>query len=275
MITFTLAYLKAHYPNEFMVNLLKNSSSNKAYIKECSSLGLTVFPPDARYSSSNYVIKDNIIYMPFTQIKGVGRQLSIDIERISKEGDYSFESFVKNSKDIFQRGLIEELILAGIFDYTGYNKRTMIEALDGLYEFDPSVISGMGEYKVQKKEEYSFDYLKAEEAELLGFNPKYHPIKTYKGSLKKLSDVNDESPYNVDIVVYVSEYKETKTKNGSYMATLVIEDEFKSMNAVIFPNDFLKYEHFLKKDSIYEVRGNFRKDNRDKKQFVIKTIKEV
>ena len=275
MITFTLAYLKTHYPNEFMVNLLKNSSTNKSYIKECASLGLTILPPDARYSSSNYKIQDGVIYMPFSQIKGIGKQLSNDIERISHEGDYSFESFVKNSKDIFQRGLIEELILSGIFDYTGYNKRTMIEALDGLYEFDLSVISGMGEYKVQKKEEYPFDYLKAQEAELLGFNPKYHPIKSYKGNLPKLSDVSEETTQFVNLAVYVSEYKEIKTKSGEFMASLTIEDEFKYMSAVIFPSDFLKCEHFLKKDRIYEVKGSFRKDNKNKSQLVIKYVKEV
>ena len=275
MITFALAYLKTHYPQEFMVSLLENSSSNKTYIKECTSLGLTILSPDARYSSSKYEIKDNVIYMPFSQIKGIGKQLSNDIYRISHEGDYSFESFVKNSKDIFQRGLIEELILAGIFDYTGYNKKTMIEALDGLYEFDLSVISGIGDYKVQIKDEYPFDYLKAQEAELLGFNPKYHPIKTYKGKYPKLSDVNEEDLRNMNIVIYISELKELKTKAGDVMASLVIEDEFKTINAVIFPKDFLKVEHFIKKGNIYEAFGNFRKDNRGKTQFVIKSVKEV
>ena len=59
------------------------------------------------------------------------------------------------------------------------------------------------------------------------------------------------------------------------MASLTIEDEFKYMSAVIFPSDFLKCEHFLKKDRIYEVKGSFRKDNKNKSQLVIKYVKEV
>nr|MCR5742094.1 DNA polymerase III subunit alpha [Gammaproteobacteria bacterium] len=272
-ISYELSYLKAHYKAEFMANLLKNSSDIK-YIKECASLNIKILPPDLRYSSYRYRTINSDIVMPYTSIKGIGINLSKEIVRIASESNYKFEEFVRNSKSSLPRSLIESLILSGVFDYTTYNKKTMIESLDGLYEFDPTLIKGINEYTINKIEEYDFSYLKEMEKELLGFNPKYHPIKMYKGNLMKLSDLYEKPAQSVRIVAYVSDLKELKTKNNDYMASLIIEDEFKSMRAVIFPNNYLKFEHFLAKDKLYEIFGEL-KDNRGGLELIVRDIKLI
>ena len=272
LIAYWLAYLKAHYPNEFMANLLKNSPSTK-YIKECQAMNIRVMPPDIRYSSYEYNVVNGNIYMPITQIKGIGVSYAKKVEEIAKSGDLTFEEFVSASKGIFPRGLLEELILAGAFDYTNYNKRTMIEALDGLYDFDPSLVKGLN-YHVHPVEEYDFEYLKNNEFELLGFNPKYHPLMNYKGNLKKISDVSLGTD-GVSIVAYVSDFREVKTKSGDVMASFTIEDQFKAVKAVAFARDYMKFAHFIKANCIYEFLGSYQLDPKGQEQFVVRNVKEI
>ena len=114
-----------------------------------------------------------------------------------------------------------------------------------------------------------------EEFEYLGFNPKYHPIKKYQGKFPKLSDSSEESKDKQSFIAYITNYKEIKTKNKELMASLEIEDEYKSINAVIFPKDYLKVAHLLKKDAIFGLTGYYSLDNRGKLQFVVQNLKEV
>ncbi len=274
MISYYLSYLKANYPSYFMANLLKNNDSIK-YFKESLSLGIKILPPDARYSSYKYTVIDKVIYMPFTSIKGIGYQLSKEIIDVRNSSDSTFEDFVKQSKGKISRGVIESLIYSGAFDYSMYNKKTMIDSLEGLFEFDASLVKGLENYEITKTNEFDFDYLKKLEFEYLGFNPKYHPIKKYQGKYPKLSDSNEESRDKQSFIAYITNYKEIKTKNKDLMASLEIEDEYKSINAVIFPKDYLKVAHLLKKDAIFALSGYYSVDNRGRLQFVVQNLKEV
>ena len=268
------AYIKANYPSIFMMNVLEENRTIKA-IKECNKLGVKVTPPDMRSSSYRYISKGNYIILPFTVISGIGLSIAKDIVSVRDKSDGTFESFVKNSKDILNKQVIESLIMAGAFDYTNYNKRTMVESLDGLYEFSELEVEGISEYKVKVKDEYPFDYLQKAEFDLLKYNPKNHPIKSYKGELKSLSDVNTNTIKPVKFVAYVQDLKEIRTKKGDIMASLVIEDEYMSMNAIVFPMTYLSCAHYLKKNKLYEFSGTFENDNRGKKQFTVRTVIEV
>ena len=271
-IAYTTAYLKANFKEEFMATLLEENETS-SLIKECSKLNIKMILPDLRYSSYRYVVKNNRIIIPFTIIKGVGKDYAKEIEKIRNTGDISYEKVISRSKATLPRDLIEKLILSGVFDYTKYNKRTMIEALDGLYEFDPTLIKGLN-YKIKIQEEYPFDYLKNREFELLGFNSKYHPLSIYKGDILKLSDLSLGLD-DVTIIAYFSSLKITKVKStNESMAQVIIEDEFSSSKAVIFSKTYYKYAHILENNKIYEISGSY-KENRGEPQFVIKGLKKI
>ena len=237
-IAYELAYLKANFPKEFMSNLLISSPSStfNKYIKEARELHINVAAPDIRYSMDKFIVRGNNIYMPFTKIRGIGSEYAQRIIEIRNMEGLSFESFVKKSKDIIPREIIEDLIFAGAFDYTSYNKNTMISSLDGLYEFDSSFIRGMTNTSIVKIDEYDFEFLKNKEFELLGFNSKYHPIIQYRGSLPKISDIEEGSPI-VKIIAYLTNLKTLKTKSGESMAHFYLEDEFYNTKAVLFSKD--------------------------------------
>jgi len=269
-IAYKLAYLKAHYPNEFMISLLESSSTTK-YLKECQKNRIKVLPPDFRFSSYKYNIVDKTIYMPFNIIKGIGVDYAKSIESL-KSGDVSFESVVSRAKGIIPRSILEDLIFASSFDFTGYNKKTMIESLDGLFEFNPNLIKGLN-YKIKKVDEFDFNYLKNKEFELLGFNFKYHPLKLVKSELPRLSDLNKEYD-NVSIISYITDIRTIKTKTNDTMVSMYIEDEFMQSRAVMFSREYYRYAHELKENTIYEINGSYRK-NREELEFIIRTIKEV
>ncbi len=271
LISYYLAFLKTHYTKYFLANLLKSSSSIK-YIKECNQLGIKVMPPDARFSRSEYTVHDTSIYMPYTEIKGIGYSYSNEIVHLLKEANYDFESFIRLSKDKLPRGLVEDLIYSGVFDYTKYNKNTLISSLDGLFEFDSSLVKGM-KNKIEIKDEYSFDYLKEKEFDLLSINFKYHPIKLYKGDYDKISDIEVDPYTQKTIVAYIRGLKRFKTKNNTYMAKFYIEDEFKSVSAIIFSKEYLSYEHILKDNNLYILEGTYRKDNNsDDEIFIVRRV---
>jgi len=274
-ISYIAAYLKANYTQEFMANLFQNESNKSLIMSECSNFNLKIITPDIRLSSYKYKIYGNNLVMPFNVITGIGIDYSREIENIVHENeneDFSFENIISRSKGVLPRSLIESLIFSGTFDYTGYNKKTMIEALDGLFEFDPTVVKGLN-YKIKKMEEYDFDYLKSREYEYLGYNPKYHPLFLYTGNLKKISNI-ELGVNGVTIIAYLTNLKINKTKTGDSIAVFDLEDEFKQVKSVMFTSDYHKYSRFLKNNTVYEVFGSY-KMNREKEQFIVRSLKVI
>lgn len=268
-IAYILAYLKANYPKEFMIVMLKNSR-DKSLIKECFKMNITVKTPDLRYSDNKYIIKDDTIYMPYIEISGIGQDYQDKI--IKLKDSKTFESFVSRAKNNLPRGLIEALIYSSVFDYLGYNKKTLIDSLDGLYEFDPTLIKGLN-YKIKKKDEFDYNFLKNKELELLGFNSNYHPLKSYKGKYRRISDIS----INVDstkIIGLITNIKKMKTKNNENMASCYIEDEFLSVKALFFPKDYIKNAYYLKENKVYIITGSY-KENRGENIFYIRNISIV
>ncbi|MBP5343228.1 DNA polymerase III subunit alpha [bacterium] len=274
-ISYYLAYLKANYSKEFMANLLSNSpaSLSNKYIKEAIDLSIKVLPPDIRFSSFRYKVYKDKIYMPLTSIKGIGYDYTKLIMKIRDDNNISFELFVNKSKDLIPREIIEDLIFSGAFDYTSYNKNTMISSLDGLYEFDTALVKGLKGSKVLKLDEYDFDYLKIKEYELLGFNPKYHPIKKYTGDYPKISDI-ELGQNNIQIVAYLSNLKIIKTKTGDSMAHFYLEDEYMIRKGVLFSKDYYKCAHYLKTNTIYIVSGSY-KENKNEPEFIVRELKNI
>lgn len=287
LVAYYQAYLKAHYTGDFMTVLLK-TFSNSVYFKECQSLGFSVLPPDLRYSSNEFRAVDKIIYMPFSNIKGIMGDVAIKIEEIVKEikPDVTFESFVKSARNKIAKEIIKKLIMAGALDYTGYNKRTMIDTFSGIYDFDYELVEGMTNDKVVKRNEYDFDYLKQEEMNLISFNSKYHPMASYQGKIQKISDLPDLfsedfetkniSELDVKVVALISSIKEVNVKStGKKMAILELEDEFMSLRAVVFQNDYERYKDTISKGKIYQIEGNYCLSDRKEKQIIIRRVYEV
>ena len=134
-VAYKTAWLKCHYPCEFMAALissvLDDTSKVAEYIAECSRLGIEVVPPHVNVSSERFTARDGKIYFGLLAVKNVGAGFIREIERERKTGGEftSFYSFCKRMQDKeFNKRAVESLIKCGALDGLGANRRQMLYA---------------------------------------------------------------------------------------------------------------------------------------------------
>lgn len=134
-VAYKTAWLKCHYPCEFMAALissvLDDTPKVAEYIAECSRLGIEVVPPHVNVSSERFTARDGKIYFGLLAVKNVGAGFIREIERERKTGGEftSFYSFCKRMQDKeFNKRAVESLIKCGALDGLGANRRQMLYA---------------------------------------------------------------------------------------------------------------------------------------------------
>ena len=138
-VAFQTAYLKRHYPSQFMAALLTSVLDNTdkviEYSGECARLGIKVLPPDVNISNGGFTADDNgQIRFGLNAVKNVGRNLIENAVTERKEKPYtSLYDFCKRMHGSeLNRRAVESLIKAGAFDCFGSNRHSMVEAVEGI-----------------------------------------------------------------------------------------------------------------------------------------------
>ena len=137
VVSYQTAYMKCHYPQEYMAALLTSvlDSSTKVseYIGACRSMGLTVLPPDVNQSCEGFTVADGNIRFGLAALRNVGRNLlkSLEEERRKNGAFESFEDFCERmyANDLNRRAL-EGMIKAGAFDSMGYKRSQLLSVYD-------------------------------------------------------------------------------------------------------------------------------------------------
>lgn len=271
MISYRMAYLKAHYPNYFIKHLLSKSMGSeiktKEYIYEAKLNQIPIYHPDIHVSTGAYVAEKDGIRIPFNVIKNVGC-MAVDV--ILKERNQT--SFV-DIFDFMRRcygktvniGVIESMIYAGVFDSFGYTKKSLIESLDLLVNY-AEVGSDLDEEFLLKPEiielpEYSMRELMEKELEVYGFYLSNHPVTEYRLKDTECVPIQDLSLYFdrfVRVVMMVERVKSIETKKGEKMGFISGSDEMLSIDVVLFPRAFVKYGS-VEKGNIIKVLGKIEK----------------
>ncbi|MGA1845562.1 DNA polymerase III subunit alpha [Deferribacter abyssi] len=292
MVSYQTAYLKAHYPVEYMASLLSNELEKGdkvvAFIDECKKMGIKVLQPDINESYKDFVIDDNSIRFGLGAIKNVGFG-AIDeiIEEREKGGKYkSIYDFCKRV-DLRQvnRKVIESLIKAGAMDSFEKKRRQLLQVLDTAMEI------GQKEQHLKKEGIITIEDLLKEngetveeefypdvdempenellkfEKEVLGFYLSNHPLVNYSSILeiftKKSADIEKSDESNVVTVGgIVKSVKNYITKTNERMAFVTLEDLEGTMDVVVFPKLYKEHVRHLDEDSIIIVKGtvNFKED---------------
>ena len=278
VVAYRTAYLKYHYPKEYMAALLTSvlASAGKiaAYMEECSRLNIAVLPPHVNESEQGFSVFENSIRFGLLAIRNLGRGL---IQRILSErtmnGPFTtFYDFCKRmqGRDLNRRA-VESLIRCGAFDGLGNNRREMLMAvgplLDQLEDDKRRNIEGQiglfdfgGEEKTEsfempKAEEFPKTELLSMEKEVTGMYLSGHPMSPYAEvynagiaarfdeiarSAAGESDQYKDEQY-VDVLAVVESVKKKVTRSGSAMAFVTLEDMYGSMEALVFPKVLEKY----------------------------------
>lgn len=293
-VTYQTAWLRCHYPCEFMAamltSVLTNADKLVANIAECGNLGIDVLPPHVNASSEEFTVEENAVRFGLLAVKNVAQSYVELIIRERKEnGNYdSFYSFCKRTYgQEFNRRSVEHLIKAGALDNLGANRKQMLQMMDIVVESlesdkKASVSGQMGFFDMSQElakasepeipdiPEFSEKEILQLEKESTGIYMSGHPMTAYKDYAKKIhaaktidlleADVNDKSSFyksgqRVRILTILSAVKKKVTKNNTTMAFLQAEDVTGSIECVVFPKKMEQVADLLVEDNIVVIEG--------------------
>ncbi len=291
-VAYQTAFLKCHYPAEFMAALLTSimDSTDKVieYIAECRNEGISVLPPDINVSLHGFTVDDSgAIRFGLLAVKSVGRSL---ITSIIQERDQNgpFTSFLDfctrmHSSELNKRAL-ENLIKCGAFDGFGNTRKSMVQGMDSvLRDIEDTARNNVaGQYdlfSMQEEEngdgnaeavlpdcgEYDGRELLGFEKELTGMYLSNHPLREYESQRKRItsSQIRDflqedalkyDNQY-VKLLVTLSSVRAKITRSNQTMAFVNIEDMTGTMEMMVFPKVLDQYVQLLKENNIVVVSG--------------------
>jgi len=282
LIGYQTAYLKAHYPAEFMAALLTADCNNTERVaievEECRQLEIPVLPPSINKSFSNFTVVDeedkSLIRFGLGAVKNVGEHIVDVIVRERKEnGEYkNLSDFLSRAqdKDLNKKSL-ESLIKAGAMDEMG-ERGQMLANLDKmlLYHKEKMKMKDSMQSGLFKVEEQEFNLDSAPpadenqrlswEKELLGLYVSGHPLNEHKEKLEKLTtslasmSLRDDGK-SIRVGGVVSQIKKIYTKKGDPMLFAEIEDWQGRIEIVVFPRVFKKTEGLWEAGSKVIVDG--------------------
>ena len=270
MISYRMAYLKAHYPKIFMKHLLSSAINSeiktKEYIYECTKNGMSIHKPDINLSKDSYEIINNQIIFPLTNIKNVGINATKTILEERNKGKFKdiFDFVCRCYGGAINTKTLENLIYAGTFDSFGFNKKTLIQNLELITNY-----SEIGAYvsddtfkpELELYQEFNKKELMQKELEVFGFYLSNHPVTEYKKQNPKAIELKNISNYFdkiVEAIIYVDKTKEIDTKSKEKMMFITASDELSSTDIVIFPRTY-KISPEIEIGDILKITGKVEK----------------
>ena len=281
-IAYKMAFIKTYFLKYFICALLTNAIGNdiktNIYINRARSSNIKIVSPSVNISNNKYYVKDNSIICPLSIIKGVGTSISNDIIKEREKGEFTdFCDFVVRMYGTgVNRKVISNMIYAGAFNSFGYNKKTLIENLDNIINY-AEIAKDAGMIQIEKPNTQIFDEYKKEEIinyELttIGFYLTEHPISRYRNdNVINSMNISDYFNNNVNIIVMISNIRETMTKNNDVMAFIKGSDEYGDIDLTLFPNTYKKFNS-ISLGNVIEVTGKVEK-RFDKYQVIVNNIK--
>ena len=290
-VAFQTAYLKCHYPHEFMAALLTsvldNTSKVIEYTTECQRLGIKVQQPDINVSRGGFTADGERIRFGLNAVKSVGRDL---IEAVIKErAERPYSSLYDFCKRLHGTGLnrraLENLVKAGAFDTLEPTRHGMLESVEGILksvetdarqnldgQMDLFGLMGGGEdekpandYKVPNLPEYSASDLLKMEKEVSGLYLSGHPLDAYRAQIAQVStctiaqllgeDAKRFDNQTVTLVCTVVKNKIMTTKSNTLMAFTTVEDLTGSMELLVFPRILAECRAALQENAVVVANG--------------------
>lgn len=293
VVAYQTAYLKCHYPCEYMAALLSSvlgqTGKVAEYIEECGRLGISVLPPHVNYSDMGFTVVGKSIRFGLLAVKNLGRNV---IARMVEErrGGGEFTSFYNFCKRMAGRDLnrraIESLVKCGALDGLGNNRREMLLAVERVLDsleadkrrnvegqmgfFDAPGSAQGGEPPLDKTEDFSAADKLNMEKEVTGMYLSGHPMAAYAGlyqergyarmdEILQSAGERETGRYQdgqwVTLLGMVVGVRKKATKNNAQMAFVSLEDMYGAITALVFPKVLEQYGSLLYEGAVVEVQG--------------------
>ena len=284
LIAYQTAYLKAHYPAEYMAAVLSNNMNDikqvSFFMEECKHMNINVLGPDLNESFYKFTVNDdNAIRFGMGAVKGVGESAVSAIIESRKESKYNsiFDFAKRVDLRSANKKAFDSLVLAGAFDSidSAHRAQYFCENEEGQTFIEKAIRFGS---KYQERKNSAQTNLFADFGEMSLAEPEFpqcenwtklnqlkkekdvvgiyisgHPLDEYMDSVRffsniKLNDLKNLNPLidkEVRIAGIIGEVEHKISKNGKGWATFILEDYYESYELRIFGEEYLKFKHFL------------------------------
>ncbi len=286
LIAYQTAYIKAHYPAEFMAAVLSadmdNTDKVESLIDECRNMQLTVVPPDV--NSSRYVFKaisDTSVRYGLGAIKGVGEgAINSIVEEREKGGAYKdfgeFACRVDSTK--LNKRVYESMVRAGAFDCFNDNRALLLanlpNALSVAEKHASDIATGMGDLFgggasqpvmtdviIDKSiEPWDAEGIEQGELEAFGFYLTRHPVTRFRSELDRfttasIGDLDITGEQGIVIAGLIKTMRTMNSRRGDRIAFVTIDDNTGRLDVGVFSEAYGQYRDSLKKGNIIVVEG--------------------
>jgi DNA polymerase III subunit alpha len=289
LVTYQTAYLKAHFPTEFLAALLTSEMGNAdkmvGYFTECRDLGMRVLPPDANESQKDFTVVEDGIRFGLAAIKNVGEGAVESIIATRNETG-RFRSFLDFCQRIdlrkVNKRVLEGLIKVGAFDSTGARRAQLAAVLDqtldgaaavqrerecgqtsifGETGGEGSVAPDLAGPALPDLPEWDQDQMLKYERELTGFYISSHPLARYASAIQKFATSSSEGlaevgdGREVKLCGIINGIRPMMTKKGDRMAYFQLEDMHGLVEVIAFPDLYKASGALIVPESVIRVTG--------------------
>ncbi len=287
LIAYQTAYLKAHYPTEFMTALLSTVEDNTEkliiQLEDATSMGIKILQPDINESLVHFTtISEGIIRFGLNAIKGLGTEIAKGIikEREAQGAYTSLEDFLTRVPlNIINRKTLEALIYGGAFDLFDFPRNQLATSIDVLISYakehkaqkesGQTSIFGLIEEESETQSLYltsvepmgKLEKLKLER-QFLGFYVTGHPLEGLEKYIsqgatliRNLNEKHTQKPRT--FVGLITHIKKLMTKNKDLMASIKLEDTSGEIGAVLFPKTYETCAAHLIEDQLVKVIAKY------------------
>ncbi len=305
-LAYQTAYLKAHYPREFMAALMTSEMGNTDRIiilkEECRNMDIEILAPDINRSYANFNVEEQSIRFGLVAIKNVGANaVSKIIEERNENGEFKsiFDFTSRCDLSSINKRTIESMVMAGAFDSVGKDRGQLYAAIEDAVSFGQSVqidrLKGQAslfgeaenntlphpEPKFSEDGGWSRSKVLSMEKEALGFYISGHPMEKYRHQLKLFATTNSEKmnemPDGIQASLggIITRLKINTDKRGRHMAFVGVEDFFGSFEAIVFSDPFEKYKRLLINNNMLLLTGRISKREEEKAKLIVNEVKPL
>jgi DNA polymerase III subunit alpha len=299
LVAYHTAYLKTHYPVEFMSALLTSEIGNQdkltRYLAECKDMGIGILPPDVNSSELAFTPAADAIRFGLTAIKNVGAA-AIESVLAARRQLGRFDSLLEFCEHVdlrlLNKRVLESLIKAGAFDSLGSRRTQLLAVLDRAMEFGQKrqreTESGQhGLFRgganappppaleMPDVPEWTEAERLAAEKEVLGFYVTGHPLEKYMlrlGALTRhdtssVEEMANEAP--VTLAGILRGLRVKPSKKGDLWANGQLEDLRGSVELLVFPQAYQQLQGVLKADAALLIKGRVRHEENQKPRVTV------
>ncbi len=314
VLAYRTAYLKRHYPKEYMASLMNSVMGENAkirlYRQECQRMGFDLLPPHINKSEAEFTVEDGGIRFGLAAIKNVGVAFAKQLVKKREDGIYKdFEDYLVRAQVGGSSRMTESLIKCGAMDCFGKKRSVLVGALDAssdrISAMRSNALSGqiglfesIGESSASVSliypnlEEYDRRVMLEAEKALTGVYISGHPLADYESygvSVGAVSTVQLEERYKSGMIAegqeltllgMITERKQKVTKNGGVMAFCGLEDSVGEIELVVFPRTLDAAGKMLSEGSVVLVKGElsvreaYDDESEDELKLIVKSVTE-